>query len=359
MNINPLSLVKLNNNYNAPNKAIYFEPQTDTFVKSSNSVAFKGAEKTADAKSFVQWAQETDFIQTQLEEILTNPDNLIGSGFSSSAFRIPNNEDYILRVGTDSLKNSLHKPNIPKATLKDTDAHHDINVGQQVAEISVPSKYSIDYEKDGFSTIIEVLKKQNGESIGVQPPETLVTGEYNSTTKEGVAPYEDISRKETYSRTIHKVAQLPVEAYEKLLTEFTKACEIGYGFDHLNSNNLLVDSEGEAINLIDMSSPYSGPSKPNYANLLYSLTNISYYKTFNNSYPNPMSPELKQQSFDDTVQIIDKFMNAMKNLGIKFDKDNASSEFCYVFLFSMPCMMYSRSASYDGFWKKAEMMGVA
>lgn len=366
MNINPLNFIKLNNTVSSQkNRAIRFETSKDTFVKSSNAVAFKGAETVSDAKSFVEWAQENDFIKTQLDEILFNPENIIGSGFSNTALRIPNNDDYVLRIGTDSLEHSLHKPNIQKATMIDTDDKTDVNVGQKVAEISIPSKWAREGETDYCSVVVEVLKKQNGESIGVQPPETLVTGEYNTRTKDGVAPYEDYSRKEKYISTIKKVAELPVESYEKLIADFQKACEAGYLFDHLNSNNILVDSENKALNLIDMDRVPEGSTRPNYANLLYSLTNISYFSTYTSDYPNPVgqTPEemqaKKNEALQYNLQIIDKFMQAMKNKGAKFQPYVGSYEFTTKFLYSVPCAIWSQSFASDGFWQKAQKLGVA
>lgn len=365
MNINPLNFVKINNNYSVQNRPVHFETPKDTFVKSSNAVSFKGNENTSSTKTFAQWAQETDFVKNQLEDILSNPENLIGSGFSNTAFKIPNNDEYILRISSNSLKYSLHKPNIAKATIVDKDDKTDLNVGQCVAEIVVPSQWAKEGQPDWSSTKIEVLKKQTGESIGVQPPETLITGEYNSTTKEGVAPYEDYSRKEKYINTIQKVAQLPVKSYEKLISDFQKACDAGYTFDHLNSNNLLVDSDKKQINLIDMGTSSQTSTQANYANLLYSLSNISYFQTYTSDYPNPIgnNPEETQAKTDEAlqynIQIIDKFTQAMKNQGVKFSRNDASYEFSTKFLYSAPCAMWTSAFSSDAFWRKAESMGIA
>lgn len=361
MNINPLNFVRACNNYNVPqnNKVNWILP-SDTFVKSSKEVSFKGDEQISKSEKFIQWAQQTDFINQHLEEVLFNPANVIGQGNSNTAILIPNNDDFVLRIGTETLKESLHRPNIKDAKLYEVDYYTDLNVGQKVAEFSVPSKYAIEGETDWLANKIEVLKKQKGEPIGVQAPETLVRGDYNYVQREGLAPYEDYSRKDAYARTIHKVSQLPVSAYEKLISDFTKACELGFGFDHLNSHNLLVDSDSKTINLIDMSTPTkSGSMTPNYADLLYSLTNISYFKTFNDEYYNPVSEEQRHQSLTDTVKIIEKFSQAMKNQGVKFDRNSASTEFCYVFLGSFPNVLYSRTTDFDGFWRKAEKMGIA
>ena len=361
MNISSLNFFKVSSNYSkVQNKKVNLTMPNDTFVKRSSNVSFAGNEEVSESQKFIQWAQQTDFIRQHLEEVLYNPENVIGQGNTNTAIRIPYNDDFVLRIGTETLKESVHKPNIKDAKLYEVDYYTDLNVGQKVAEFSIPSKYAIEGETDWLANKVEVLKKQKGEAIGVQAPETLVKGEFSFVQRDGLAPYEDYSRKEEYARTIHKVAELPVSAYEKLISDFTKACEIGFGFDHLNSHNLLVDSEGEAINLIDMSSPTSsGSMEPSYADLLYSLTNISYFKTFNDEYYNPMSEEQRKQSLTDTITIIEKFVQAMKNQGVKFDRNHVSTEFSYVFLGSFPCVLYSRTTDFDGFWKKAEKLGVA
>lgn len=349
LNISPLNFVKLNNS-SFSKQYVKQGLSSDVFVKSPNNTAFKGAQSTNSANSFIKWAQDTKFTENQLTEILLNPDNIIGSGFSNTAYKIPGNDSYILRVLTSSASR-INPSNIPNAKLKDTkDKNPEINIGQKVAEIEIPGEYTAD------SITVEVLKRQNGESIGVQPPETLCN-DFGDPLPD-VISYEDYSRKEKYARTIHKVAQLPVESFEKLISDFTKASEAGYHFDHLNSNNLLVDSEDESINLIDMSIGSGKPVKPNYSNLLYSLTNISYLQTYISKYPNPVSDEDKNTSIEDTINIISKFMEAMQNQGAKFDRDLESIEFGYKFKSSLPCKVYCRSYDDNGFWHKAEAMGL-
>ena len=365
MNVNPLNFVKINyNRTSIPNNPLHFEATKDVFVKSSNPLSFKGAEQVDEVKSFIQWAQETDFIKTQLGDILSNPENVLGTGFNSTAYKIPNNENYVLRLANSSLE-YINWSGIPNSQVADTDLKHDINVGQEVAVITIPSEWAVSGQPDWLGTRVEVLKKQTGESIGVQPPETLLEGEFSSQTKNGVASYEDYSRKEKYIRTLKQVAQLPVESYEELISTFTKASEICFGFDHLNSNNLLVDIETKSINLIDMDKPSigGGSVEANYANLLYSLSNISYYSTYVSSEPNPIADtpdglETKKiEAIEYNIQIIDKFLQAMKNTGVKFNSRETSYEF-YKFMHSIPCIMYCQSADDNAFWNKASSMGL-
>ena len=167
-----------------------------------------------------------------------------------------------------------------------------------------------------------------------------------------------MSRKEKYARTIHEVAQLPIEAYEDLLVTYTKACDAGYSLDHLNSNNLLVDAKNGSINMIDMDKHIGGSVSPNYSNLLYSLSNVSYFSTYNSQYGDPVGEDKKHQALEDSVEIISKFMQAMQNTGLKFDRNMNSYEFGLTFLKSLPAMFYCQSFDDNAFWQKADAMGI-
>lgn len=356
LNVSPINFARINNNFKKEQTTINQGLTQDIFVKSTS---FKG--KSVEKKgSFSQWAEETDFIKSKLGEVLLNDEHKIGAGFSNTAYNIPGNDDYVLRMPTRGIKR-IYIPNIEKALIKEFDSNIDINIGQKVAEIIIPSQWAKEGQEDWSKTVVEVLRKQTGEAVGVQPPETLVySTDFSTEFKADELPYEDITRKKKYERTIDKLANLPIESYETLISEFTKAIEAGYSFDHLNSNNILVDGKRERINLIDMG--YSEPHKkgtPDYANLLYSLTNISYYSTFLSDYNNEeISQEQKNKATKNTIEIISKFMQAMKNQGVKFADDNFSSEVVYTFLPSFPCAMYCRSGDSNAFVKKAKEMGI-
>ena len=274
--------------------------QYDTFQKSPSFTGKVG---------FESWMLRNDLTFKDIQDIISDDENIIGQGNYSTAYQIPNCEEYCLKINTYD-KGDLKQADFSKAKITDTeDKSLKINIGQQVAKISIAREYlPISYE-------IEVLKKQKGESIGTPHPDALVRGEYTHTLREGLASYEDYSRKEKYARTIHKVAQLPVQAYERLILEFLEAKNAGYSFDHLNSNNLLVDSENERINIVDMEHGEIG----NLASLLYALTNIQYNSTFCDEWYNPVPEEQRTQAKNDTIEIIVKFMEALDELGLSYD----------------------------------------
>lgn len=344
LNINPIKFVNINNIQNRnPQKQVGLK--SDTFVRSSNNVSFKGSE-TTNNKSFIKWAQETDFIKTQLPEILTNPDCKLGSGFSHSAYIIPGNEDYILRTSNMNVQKNY---NFENAKLEDTeDKNLNVNIGQEVANIELQTD-------NGFPFRIEVLKKQTGKPIGV-PPSQAIYIEDTGKLREGEKPYEARERKEQYASTIHTVAKLPVSAYEKLIDDIRAAEKAGYHFDHLNSNNLLLDEEKGSINLIDMD---KNKVPANLGNVLYALTNINYFSTFASQYdPCPMGNEEIGTAIKDTMEITDKFISAMKNKGEKFNRDECSYEF-FNFISSMPFSYYCRTADDRAKWRILQEKGVA
>ena len=316
--------------------------EQDKFVK-RNNISFKGEAEN----EFISWAKENNFSE-KIGDILSNPNLIIGKGFTHNAYSIPENDEYVLRVGRsqeDFLKDADWK------NMKITDSQDKnltLNIGQSIAFIEAPAKKL-------FPVYLEVLKKQTGYPLGIKPSATIYTEDGN--LRKGELPYEDISRKEYYAKSIHEVSQMPQEAFEKLIDDLNAAGEAGYAFDHLNSNNLLVDTKNQAINLIDME---KGLKKPRWDAVLYALTNIDYYSTYTSYYAEPaMSNEQKQQVTNDTITIIKKFIQAMKNKGEKFDKYRLSYEFLTTMAHSLPFLMtfmvFDKEAAFD----KLEKMGLA
>ncbi len=315
--------------------------------KSLNSVdTFEKTTVPQSSNEAIDWMQQTNFVNTRLTNIINNDDNIAGEGFNHIAYSIPDNEKYILRSG----KADAIKGRIVSSEIKDIeDKNLRVNIGQPVAEIVFKT------EKSPVIGRIEVLKKQTGEPVGVKPPSAIYI-EDTDKLRENELPYEDISRKEAYARTIHKVAELPVEAYEKFLEDITLASKAGYKFDYYNSNNILVDDKGQALNIIDMD---KCSIDVDYGSVLYALTNIEYFNTFTSRYEAPvMSDEQKMAAIDDTIAIIDKYIQAMKNKGLKFERDNSSVYF-YKLLVSMPFSFFCKSFDTNEQWLKLKQMGVA
>lgn len=297
---------------------------------------------------FESWMFQNNLTLNDIKSIISNKDSEIGSGNSHTTFSIPNCKEYCIRILTNDIE-GIKTADFSQAKFLDVeDKNLKINIGQKVGLITVQRDLPFPYQ-------IEILRRQEGESIGVQPPETLVTGDFYSVQKEGVAPYEDYSRKEKYARTIHEVAKLPVEAYEKLIQEFNEGQEAGYSFDYLNSNNLLVDSKEGKINLIDMEQG----CPCDLSGLLYALTNAQYYNTFVNRWCEPVDDVKINQATKDTIAIIRKFAQALKNQGIALNRYEAPYEATISLYSSMPCLMAFGVVSEPDVWNKMEKMGIA
>ena len=298
------------------------------------------AKKTAEM-SFSEWADKTDFVKALMPSILLNADKYkIGSGFSHTTYKIPGNDNYILRTINST---NIRDLDLFSGTMMDTeDKNLKINIGQKVADIMFKTN-------SGLPVFMEVLKKQEGTPIGVTNPRTLYN-EYTGELREGAVPYEAPERKEQYSASLKKLANMPLRTYEKLINDIKTASEAGYTFDHYNSNNLLLDEKKERINLIDME-----PSKVdvNYGNVLYALTNIQYFPTYaSKTDSNPTPKHDVEKAIENTIAITQKFMLAMKTQNVKFSGANSSVEF-NEFLRSYPIARYigeySSSKAYEYF----------
>ena len=339
MNVNA---VRLSNNIKAPKigQQVSFRGKeiSDTFERT-----FQPEKKHEN--DAIKWFEETDYILNHLIATLADKRNIIGEGFTHVGFLIPENDSYILRT---------RKTNLPQSEIKDytitdvEDKNLTINIGQPVAEINVNSSDSL------FPQIVQVLKRQKGEPIGVKPASTIYI-EDTEILREGEIPYNDISRKEYYERTIHKVAQLPEEAYEKLIEDLNIAAQNGYKFDYYNSNNILVDEEGKSLGLIDME---KNGLPIDYGSVLYALTNIQYFNTFISKYDVPeISEDRKVKVLEDTVTIIEKYLKAMQNKGLKFNRDESSMYFIQL-LESLPCKFYFKTFDTNEQLMKLGQMGL-
>ena len=321
---------------------------SDSFERTTSNLVSQPNKQTAAEESEIRTLFKDEKLMTEkLRAVIKNPDdNIIGKGFSHSAYKLPGFDDYILR----KVNRATISPDFKIIDIKDTsDKNLKVNIGQKIGEITVADRKSF------FPVVIEVLKKQKGTPIG-NPPSEAIFSENTGNLKEGELPYGDIVRKETYAQSLHSLAKLPVEAYEKLIENIQKAYAAGYSFDHLNSNNLLIDEENGNINIIDME---KARQRIDYGNILYALTNIYYFSTYTSKYDGDiMAGEQIEAVLEDTIEITDKYIQAMKNKNVKFDKEEYSYEFLK-FLSSLPCSFYCKTAGIDDKWNYFEQIGVA
>lgn len=317
LNFHPINFTINKIDNTQANKSFYNTQKMpcDTFVRTGSKVSFCGNQKESD---FAKFLKEYN-LQEKLPEIL-NSKNAIGHGYNHTVYSIPNNEEYVLRTPSSF---DLSKIKNAEIKIEATEDDLDINIGQKVGQIEV---------KNGLSSTIEVLKKQKGEPIG-NPPPTAVFDEYTGKLRNGELEYESPIRKEKFAKSIEALANLPVKSYEKLIEDYRIAANNGYFFDHLNSNNLLVDSENQTIGFIDMD---KRKDEPNFGNLLSALTNSCYLNTYiSTDYRNQVSEDDKNTVIKNTITIINKYLEAMKNKHETINFDKSSMEF-FTFMNSAP-----------------------
>lgn len=338
MNISALSsLNKIVNNY-TKNTAISFKSNfpNDSFEKTTTETK---------SVSIEQWLKETDFLNTQVFDILSNPKNKLGQGFSHTVYSIPNNEDYVIRVNNgfdiNNIKNGKPKLLIPK------DIGLKVNIGRTLATAVYENT---DSENPAPMGVIEILQKQKGFSIGVPPIQALVIEGTNEFKNENEPPYNDISRQNHYAKSMEALAKLPVESYEKLIKDLKEVTDYRISYDHLNSNNFLLDEDSQSIGIID-TGDYACTF--NLGNVLYALTNTVYHSTYIGA--NPYTTPEGEKALDNTMQIIDKFFQAMKNTGYKINKYQITPEF-QNFLYGVPFTIYIDSTKYLNYDEKIQKL---
>ncbi len=312
-------------------KTTSFKAQNqDTFIKT-------GVQESSDNIDIEKLKLNPKEMLKLYQSATADKNNKIGSGFTHSVYKIPNVEGYVFRVPTDNLNKSM---DFMTARYKESSEAKDldVNVGQKVGELKFITE-------DNHSVTVELRQFAKGISLGIPPIQAVRNKE----------EYNSMENKEYYAKTIAQTASLPLEAYEKLISDFQKVYKAGYHFDHLNSNNLLIDEKNKSINLIDLDKL---KMKPNYGNLLYALTNIGYFETYTSAYDsNPVSDEKKNEVTFNTMQIIDKFTKAMQKQNVKFKMDEISYEFMK-FLTSLPCYCFCQTTDFNTIWVKFEQMGI-
>lgn len=354
--MNAISL--LNNSYFSPlsnKREISFSSQNNTMrkqptIKPAPKEYFFNSTIKEQEKNFFSWAQKTDFLKSQLPQILGNKENKIGSGFQNVVYKIPRNENFLIRMRKSSEK-LPENIDFSKFEIKDVrDKNLKINIGQSIARLSYTDVDTHTYLN------YEIIKKQQGKSLGV-PPSSVLINEDTGCYHPGVVAYEDISRKRQYADSLKTIAEFPTKSYEELISNLLEAESHGYKFDSENSNNFLVDKDTQAINLIDMDkiSTKKDITKHNeLGNALYALTNINYFSTYLAD-DSQISNEDKNDAIENTITVIEKYTDAMKNLGVKFSTDNGK---LHQLLWSLPFTFFCRTNNDEEKWQKLDEMGL-
>ena len=310
----------------------------DTFVKSKNQVS-KICNVTEN--EFINWANSVDFVNTILKDSICDK-NLIGKGFSHSVYKISSNDDYLIRVSNNALKDELTGDGFEIIDAEDRNLKG--NFGQCVAKL---------VNQDLQKRTIEVMLKQNGIANGNPPPSTIYyeSGEL----KPNEVPYEDYERKYHFAKCIEILANMPQATFDKLVEELDVAGCAGYKFDYYNPNNFLLDEDGDKISIIDLE--YTGHKFDNdYGNALYALCSFSYLPTFLSSMDNsPVDGEMINYTMKNLIQVIDKYTKALKNNNKHYTMESRGF---VEMLSSIPMMFYLKERDSDKMLEKLREMGV-
>lgn len=303
--------------------------------KTTNSVSFGQIEDSfkrttpkSEFEKFSEWMRKTGFDESELISILNNKENEIGHGSSHIAYRIPGNDDYVLRTYKPTKIDSINDIKF----LDKEDRNLKINIGQRIGLFT--------FKNDkGLTEGVEVLKKANGNSYGV-PDQTAIYDEFGN-IKEGEEPYESSIRAKDYKTLLDIASSYDVKVFEDAIERLQEAAKANYSFDALNPNNILL-AEDE-INLIDFDN-FNLDFEP--FEFLYSLINMNYFMTYQSEYLNLATPEEKKEAFFETIDIINKYIQALQNKGIKYDYSSRHMKANEVFT-SLPFKCYLLSQGYQ------------
>ncbi len=321
----------------AENKRVYYvtKPiECDCFVKKTI--------KKAD-NEFINWATDTKFIPADIKYSLSK-ENLLGKGFSNFVYKIDGNKDYVIRFKRyEGDIQNLDFSDYEIIDVQDRDLKG--NFGQPIAELR---------SKDKTKPILQILKRQKGITNG-NPPTTAIYHE-NGDLRQDELPYEAIERKKHYSHCLRILANLPQESYDKLVRELSQIGNLGYRFDYYNPNNFMLDENNSQINIIDLEEIKKG-FENDLGNALWALSDIMYLSTFMSSKDDELiSDEEKNAAFQNTITIIDKYVKALKNNGLKFSTQGY--EFYTQVLDSLPMSFYLATADMEEKCQKLREIGV-
>ena len=90
---------------------------------------------------FGSWMLQNNLTFNDIQDVISNDENIIGQGNYSTAYQIPNCEEYCLKINTLD-KEDFRNVDFSKAKIQDTeDTNLKINIGQEVAKIFLVNIY--------------------------------------------------------------------------------------------------------------------------------------------------------------------------------------------------------------------------
>jgi hypothetical protein len=207
-----------------------------------------------------------------LLEAVKKSENIIGVGGNAIVCRIPQIDGYVLKVHSrDWLKNR----ELTELVAVE-DQFPEMNFGQPVASIGMA----------------DVLKEQVGVPAGVP------YGEVRKSRETGNAVYE------IYLKT---AAAMPQKSYDQLAELFVFLNENDLIFDPSKSNNILVDSEKDIFNLVDLHHKESDDQPKNSLSyIVISLLDNAYAWKVQDEELEPSLVEYRRQILDKCIKACQK-----------------------------------------------------
>lgn len=220
-------------------------------------------------------------------EICTD-DNLIGHGGNADVYKIPNVENYVMRVVRWNKDKKIDEDNIEEVN----DEFPEINVGQAVAKIA---------ERVYF------LKKQNGIPAGAPA---------------GKLRRESKIADPTYEEHLKMAAEMPQSAYDEFAQTLIIINARDHQFDPSKANNVLIDSRSGKFNLVDINKRSANSTyKNDMADMVITLMDNSYAYQYKGSAP----LEAYRKA------ILEKCIDAGKKAGFPVPEVGQSSSLDYSF----------------------------
>jgi len=168
-------------------------------------------------QNFLQFAKEQN-ISENIYNIVTNTDNYISEGMNGRTFRIPQNDDFVLKV--PKIMSTGELQHLPAVIEEIINPFKSLNVGQPIAKIGR----------------VLVLLKQEGTEHGLP------------LRRKGKFEKQDI---ELFISEIKKIASISQDGYNNFTDEVKEVRKHGLYVDIWNSNNILINND--EINLVDIS----------------------------------------------------------------------------------------------------------
>lgn len=275
-----------------PQQKKHFQTNAQIYDTFEKNISFGYAPQEYSYEAFKDWATSTSFMDNAIK-IINSPKRVLGSGFEGTTYEIPSNDTWVIkqyRIRQTPQQNS-NEPSIEKCY----DKSPSLNVGQKIAKVVIP-------ELDNDSNVLYILKKQKGTSYGIS-----------------FFDRDEITEKniKRHISSLQTVADFPVETYKQLIMDIIEANDKGYRFDYLNPNNIMIDTEEQRINFVDVNDNNNEPETYQFGDILFALLDGAFAMIFNKS---TAPQEDKDTAQILSQQIIDKYMTAMKECSVKFEE---------------------------------------